>query len=202
MGFKTVQSAGSIGVVKDSNSLATVYGAAVQPATSGTVTVEHVAFGPFVQTTIRLDNVAQAVVNGTEHQGTKIFSFPQSRMYVVGATATLQQKTTSAILTTLNQATGAIGVGTATSSATTLSGTMQDIIPTTAFTSSATINVAGTAVNAVLASPAVFDGTGTAKDLYLNTAYATTTDVDADATQTISGVIRVTWFDLGDLPAV
>lgn len=203
MGFKTVQSAGSIGVVKDSNSLATVYGAAVQPSTSGSVTVEHTAFGPFVQTTIRLDNVEQAVVNGTEYQGTKIFSFPQSRMYVVGATATLQQKTTSTLASTLNaSSTGAIGVGTATASATTLATTMQDIIPTTAFTSSATINVAGTAVNAVLASPAVFDGTATAKDLYLNTAYATTTDVDGNATQTISGVVRVTWIDLGDLPAV
>lgn len=202
MGFKTVQSAGSIGVVKDSNSLATVYGEAVQPATSGTVTVEHVAFGPFVQTTIRLDNVEQAVVNGTEYQGTKIFSFPQSRMYVVGATATLQQKTTSTIASTLNSGTGAIGVGTATASATTLATAMQDIIPTTAFTSSTVINVAGTAVSAVLASPAVFDGTSSAKDLFLNTAYATTTDVDGNATQTISGVVRVTWLNLGDLPAV
>jgi hypothetical protein len=53
-------------------------------------------------------------------------------------------------------------------------------------------------VTAVLASPAVFDGTATAKDLYLNTAYATTGDVDADATQTISGTIVVTWCNLGD----
>jgi hypothetical protein len=118
---------------------------------------------------------------------------------VIGAVATLRQKTTSTIASTLNSGvTGAIGVGTATASATTLATTMQDIIPTTAFTSSATINVAGTAVTAVLASPAVFDGTATAKDLYLNTAYATTGDVDADATQTISGTIVVTWCNLGD----
>ena len=203
MSYKLKQSSGNVAVLDATSGFSDAYGTAVQPATSGSVKVEHVAFGPFVQTTIRLDNVAQAVVNGTEYQGTKIFSFPQSRMYVVGATATLQQKTTSALASTLNSgSTGAIGVGTATASATTLATTMQDIIPTTAFTSSTTINVAGTAVSAVLASPAVFDGTGTAKGLYLNTAYATTTHVDADATQTISGVVRVTWINLGDLPAV
>jgi hypothetical protein len=155
--------------------------------------------GGFYRTTITLENVSQTVVNGTEYQGTKIYDFPECRMYVIGAVATLQQKTTSVLADTLNaSSTGAIGVGTATASATTLATTMQDIIPTTAFTSSATINVAGTAVTAVLASPAVFDGTATAKDLYLNTAYATTGDVDADATQTISGTIVVTWCNLGD----
>jgi hypothetical protein len=155
--------------------------------------------GGFYRTTITLENVSQTVVNGTEYQGTKIYDFPECRMYVIGAVATLQQKTTSVLADTLNaSSTGSIGVGTATASATTLATTMQDIIPATAFTSSATINVAGTAVAGVLASPAVFDGTATAKDLFLNTAYATTGDVDADATQTISGTIVVTWCNLGD----
>lgn len=169
------------------------------PGTAGVTSKTSGGPGGFYQTTITLDNMTQAVVNGTEFQGTKIYDFPEARIYVVGAVATLQQKTTSVLASTLNASvTGAIGVGTATASATTLATTMQDIIPTTAFTSSATINVAGTAVTAVLASPAVFDGTATAKDLYLNTAYATTTDVDADATQTISGTIVVTWINLGD----
>lgn len=178
-------------------------GSVFQPSTSGNVTVAHKAMGPWVVSQFRFDNVSQTVVNGTEYQGTKFFTFPEGRFYVVGAVATLQQKTTSVLASTLNASvTGAIGVGTATASATTLATSMQDIIPTTAFTSSATINVAGTAVSAVLASPAVFDGTTTAKSLYLNTAYATTTDVDADATQTISGVLNVAWVFLGDTPLV
>lgn len=164
-----------------------------------TVKVKHVAFGPFVQTTLKLDNVAQAIVNGTEYQGTKIFDFPAGRISVLGVTATLQQKTTSAVDTTLNaSSTGAISLGTATASATTLATTMVDLLPSTAFTSSATINVAGTAVSAALAAAAQFDGTGTAKDVYLNTAYATTTDVDGNATQTISGTVVITWANLGD----
>jgi hypothetical protein len=169
------------------------------PSVSGLSSKTDGGPGGFYRTTITLNDVSQTVVNGTEYQGTKIYDFPECRMYVIGAVATLRQKTTSTIASTLNSGvTGAIGVGTATASATTLATTMQDIIPTTAFTSSTTINVAGTAVTAVLASPAVFDGTATAKDLFLNTAYATTGDVDADATQTISGTIVVTWVNLGD----
>jgi hypothetical protein len=164
-----------------------------------TVTAKHEQFGPFIKTTLTLDNVAQSVVNGTEYQGTKIYDFAQGRILVLGVTATLQQKTTSALASTLNaSSTGAIGLGTATASATTLATTMVDLLPSTAFTSSATVNVAGTAVSAALAASAHFDGTTTAKDIYLNTAYATTTDVDGNATQTISGTIVLCWVALGD----
>lgn len=164
-----------------------------------TVVAKHVVLGPLVVTTLTLSNVAQAVVNGTEYQGTKIFDFPQARINVLGVTATLQQKTTSAIASTLNSGvTGAISLGTATASNVSLTGTMVDLLPSTAFTSSTTINVAGTAVSAALAAAAQFDGTATAKDVFLNTAYATTTDVDADATQTISGTVVITWVNLGD----
>lgn len=171
----------------------------VNPPATGSITAKHAAFGPFKQLKLTLADVPQSVVNGTEYQSTLMYTLPEGRVYVIGAVATLQQKTTSALASTLNSgSTGAIGVGTAAASSTTLSTTMQDIIPTTAFTSSTTINVAGTAVNAVLASPAVFDGTSSAKKLYLNTAYATTTDVDGNATQTISGTVTVTYVHLGD----
>jgi hypothetical protein len=164
-----------------------------------TVKAKHVQLGPFCVTTLTLDNVAQTVVNGVEYQGTKIFDFPEGRLLVLGVTASLKQKTTSAIASTLNSGvTGAIGLGTATASAVTLATTMVDLLPSTAFTTSTTINVAGAAVGAALAASAHFDGTTTAKDMYLNTAYATTTDVDADATQTISGTIVITWMNLGD----
>ena len=172
-------------------------GAPNAPAT-GSIVAKQVQFGPLCQTTLTLNNVPQAVVNGTEYQGTKIYDFPQGRILVMGVTATLQQKTTSAIASTLNSGTGAISLGTATASNVSLTGTMVDLLPSTAFTSSTVINVAGTAVSAALAASAQFDGTTTAKDVYLNTAYATTTDVDADATQTISGTVVITWVQLGD----
>jgi len=165
-----------------------------------TVKAKHFQAGPFVYTTLTLADVEQAVVNGTEYQGTKIYDFPESRILVLGVTATLQQKTTSALASTLNaSSTGAISLGSVTASATTLSSTMVDFLPSTAFTSSATVNVAGTAVTAALAASAQFNGTATPIDLYLNTAFATTADVDGNATQTISGTIRIVWCLLGDL---
>ena len=196
MAFRMIQKGGNF-IISDKSNPITDLGDVVGGIG---VTATHIAIGKgYIQTTLKLDNVAQAIVNGTEYQGTKIYDFPECRMYVVGAVATLQQKTTSTLASTLNaSSTGAIGLGTATASATTLATTMQDIIPTTAFTSSATINVAGTAVGAVLAAAAFFDGTGTAKDLYLNTAFATTADVDGNATQTISGTVVITWSNLGD----
>jgi hypothetical protein len=152
------------------------------------------------QTTITLSDLAQAVANGTEYQGTKIYDFPVGRILVLGVTASIAQKTTSAIDTTLNgESVGALSIGTATASNTTLDSTMADLLPSTAFASSATINVAGTAVGAALAASAQFDGTSTATDVYINTAYATTTDVDGNATQTLSGTVKITWINLGDI---
>lgn len=195
MGYRILNSEGNF-IVTDKRPRLTDIGTVV-PGIG--VRAEHFAVGPFIQTKLTLNDVAQAVVNGTEYQGTKIFDFPEARMWVVGVVATLQQKTTSTIASTLNaSSTGAIALGTATASSTTLNSTMADFLPSTAFNSSATINVAGTAVSGVLAAAAFFDGTGTAKDLYLNTAYATTGDVDADATQTISGTVLITWVNLGD----
>lgn len=191
MGYDIQQSNGSIWITDEK-------GIVGEPSVS-TVTAKQEQFGDFCTTTLTLDNVAQAVINGTEYQGTKIYDFPAGRVLVLGVTATLQQKTTSALATTINaSSTGAIGLGTATASATTLATTMVDLLPSTAFTSSATINVAGTAVSNALAASAHFDGTTTAKDMYLNTAYATTGDVDGDGTQTISGTIQVVWVQLGD----
>lgn len=191
MGYKITQTTEGMQFTDN----ATVKGSAAV----STVKVKNEQFGSFNKTTLTLDNVAQTVVNGTEYQGTKLFTFPEGRILVLGTTATLKQKTTSTLASTLNaSSTGAIALGTATASSTTLSSTMVDLLPSTAFTSSATVNVAGTAVSAALASSAQFDGTSTAKAVYLNTAYATTTDVDGDATQTISGTVVICWVNLGD----
>lgn len=188
------QNNGSVQFTDDVTSV----GAPVQPA-SGSVAVKHEQFGPICKTTLTLANVSQTVTNGTEYQSTQIYDFPEGRVLVLGVTATLQQKTTSALATTINaSSTGAIALGTAAASNVSLTSTMVDLLPSTAFTSSATINVAGTAVSAALGASAHFDGTSTAKDMYLNTAYATTTDVDGNGTQTISGTIVVTWINLGD----
>lgn len=166
---------------------------------TGLTAIDNTRDGVLHQTVFTLSGVAQAVVNGTEYQGTKLFTFPEGRVHVLGVTAKLTQTTTSAVASTLNaSSTGAVALGTVTASNVSLTSTMVDLAPSTAFTSSATINVAGTAVGFALAASAQFDGTTTAKEMYLNSAFATTTDVDADATMTWSGTITLTWHFLGD----
>jgi hypothetical protein len=167
---------------------------------SGLVAVDNTENGIVHQTVFTLTNVAQAVVNGTEYQSTKLFTFPAGRIAILGSVASLAQKTTSALAGTLNaSSTGAVSLGSAAASATTLDTTMVDLAPSTAFTSSATVNVAGTAVTPILAATAQLDGTATAIPVYLNSAFATTTDVDANATMTWTGKITITWINLGDV---
>lgn len=182
-------------------------GRVVQPAT-GSIAALHEQFGPFCKTTLTLNNVPQSVVNGTEYQSTQLFVFPDGRITFLGASSTLRQKTTSAIASTINSGvTGAVSVGTTAASSTALSGANTNVMTTTAFTSSTTINVPGTAVsNGPLISGgegsgaglSIQDGTSSAVNLYLNSAYATTTDVDADGTQTFSGTITFVWVFVGD----
>lgn len=172
---------------------------AVPVAVSATVTAAEYMAGLTHRTVLTLADMPQTVVNGTEYQGTKVYTFPEGRILILGVQATLAQKTTSVLASTLNSgATGAVALGSVTASSTTLSSTAADLAPSTAFTSSTTINVAGTAVSPVLASSAQFDGHTTALAMFLNSAYATTTDVDADATQTWTGTIRIVWVPLGD----
>jgi hypothetical protein len=155
--------------------------------------------GVIHRTVLTLAALPQTVTNGTEYQSTKIYSFPEGRILVLGVTASLAQTTTSALASTLNaSSTGAVSLGTAAASNVSLTSTMVDLLPSTAFTSSATINVAGTAVTVALAASAQFDGTTTAKDVYLNSAFATTTDVDGNATQAWDGTVTLTWLSLGD----
>jgi hypothetical protein len=164
------------------------------------LTVAHKQMGPVIQTTITLAATPQTVVNGTEYQGTKLWTFPSGLLVLFDTEISLTQTTTSALATTLNaSSTGALALGTATASAVALTSTMADLLPSTAFVSSATVSVAGTTVtgnldaNKDLAEMLTLDGTATAKPVYLNSAFATTTDVDGDATITWTGTIKLKW---------
>ena len=135
MGYLTYQNAGSYRITD----APTVVGAITQPAT-GSIKIKREQFGGFNRTVLTLDNVPQAIVDGVEYQSNKIYTFPEGRILVLGVTATIQQKTTSALATTLNaSSTGAASLGTAAASAVTLATTMADLLPSLAFTSSATV---------------------------------------------------------------
>ena len=130
--------------------------------------------------------------------GIKVYTFPEGRILLLGATGTIIPTTTSAPAGTLHASvTGNWGVGTVTQASATLATTEQDILQVAAFTSSATINVAGSAVAAV-GVLAPFDGTSTPIAAFLNLAVAGAGDIDANATVIVTGSITIAWMSLGD----
>lgn len=151
------------------------------------------------QTLLTLTDTPVAVADATQFGGTKIYTFPEGRVLVLGVTASLAPKTTTAIASTINSGvTGALGIGSATASNISLTGAMVDLLPSTAIVTSTVINVAAAAVTAALAASAQFDGTSAAKAAFLNTSITTATDIDADGTIAYTGAVNITWVLLGD----
>jgi len=181
--------------------------AASSTAGNGSVPIAQAAYAVAVesgcgvthQTVITLAALPQAVTTAGRYQGTKIYDFPEGVIGIQGCVVTVAQTTTSAILSTINGgSTGAVSVGSTTAASTTLNSTAANMVASTAFTSSTVINVAGTAVGAALAAGTQLDGHTTPVAVYLNTAFVTAGDVDADGTQALSGTVTLTWVNLGD----
>lgn len=172
--------------------------AGIGASASAFVTAAEFGAGGLHQTVLTVSALPQTITNGaSEFTGTKIYDFPEGRIHVLGCVATLAQTTTSTLASTITTGTaGAVSLGTVVASNASLTGTMVDLAPSTAFSSSTVINVAGTAVSPILAAAAVFaTGITTPIDMFLNTSIATNTN---DGTMTWSGTIRVTWINLGD----
>lgn len=153
--------------------------------------------GVIHQTVITLAALDQLIANGQEYIGTEIYDFPEGRILVLGATASLTPVTTTTIATSIAAgATGHVSLGRVTTSGTNDTDKV-DLLPNTAFTSSATINVAPVSapVKIPLAASAQFDGTTTAIKAFLNTIVATDS---IDGHLAWSGTVTLTWVNLGD----
>lgn len=176
-------------------------GAGVVPvAVSSTVAAAETGNGAFRQTVLTLTDLPITMRDTEQGGGAKIYTFPIGRITRIGATVSLAMTTTSVIAATLNSGkTCNLGVGSVTQSQATVTTTEQDIVNVTAWTSSTVINVAGSTVAGV--GPGVLDsldGTSTAIVAFLNLAVAGATDIDANATITISGTVTMNWANVGD----
>lgn len=175
---------------------------------ASTITASTVGVPGMVRkTTLTLSSVALALNDDSDETwgSTLLWTAPEGIISVLGSVGrALSFTTTSTIASTLNASkTVQFGFGTAAASATTLATTMINLGPGTGqtvptFTSSATINVAATAVSTFLKVPAIFDGSSTPMPCYINIAVATADDIDADATLTLSGTFVLYWIDVGD----
>ena len=149
-------------------------------------------------TVLTLNGLAVTVADttpGTQSGGTKIYTFPKCKFTRLGATAkSLLLTTTSAIATTLNSGVSCrYGVGTTVGTNATLATTEQDIVQVTTFTSGTTINVAPAAVTGYGIGVFTMLDFTTTSDAYFNISVPGATDIDADATVAVSGVITINW---------
>jgi hypothetical protein len=173
--------------------------AAGSPA-AGSITVKEEQFGSFHKTTINLNAARVSVTDTNAYGSLKVLDFPEGRVLVLGATASIRWAVTSARAGTINDnAEMDWSVGSAAASNVTLATTMVDMIPKVDKTLDGAAAAYTTASTGALASSAQFDGTGTALDAYLNVSFPTTTDIDADGTLAADGRIVICWVDLGDL---
>lgn len=172
----------------------------IPSAVAAYVTVAEKGDGVFHQTVLTLSALPITMRDTEQGGGAQIYTFPAGRICRLGAIGSIAVTTTSILANTLNAGvTCNWGVGSTTQASATLATTEQDFVNVTAFTSSATINVAGATSTGV--GPGVLaslDGTSTSVAAFLNLAVAGATDIDANATVTVSGTITLTWAQIGD----
>jgi len=136
------------------------------------------------------------LANADHGTGVKIYDFPAGRIHVLGVVMNGVAVTNDAFEADPNDVYllscgSVVGADDAT-----LSSTEVDLIPSTTLDS-----VGNTTLtldwHAALAAAAVFDGTTTALDLYVNAAVAGAS-LTKDLTIAITGTLTVTWINLGD----
>lgn len=171
------------------------------PTASGTagVTVEDTSLGGGLhQTTLTLADVAITMTDagaaGT-HGSMQLLDFPAGNILFLGAVSDVALVSDAAGLDADAELVAGVGTATAGTDNATLTGTEQDLIPSTAATLTASVGAFDGV--SLTAGVAAFDGTSTAKDAFLNLA-APDADTDADDEVTANGTVTLTWINLGD----
>lgn len=150
----------------------------------------------FNATPITLADAAGVVAYG----GLKVFDFPEGNILFLGAVANLAVTKSSAGVNADWDGDFSLGTVTASNNAT-LSSTEQDLIPTTPTPQAVSGATTATGKSTSTEGAKIFDGTGTAKDVYLNFLVD---DADHDVTTTacnllVTGTVTLIWSNLGDV---
>lgn len=165
------------------------------------VTASEVGWTVVHNTVLTLDDLTVALTDEATvvaYLGQKIYDFPAGAILILGATSDLDVTLSAAGVDA--DWNGDFGLGTVTASNNgTLTSTEDDILPTTA-TPEAVASATTAKGQSTAAEIVVFDGTTTAKDLFLNVLVD---DADHDVTGTptnmiFNGTITITWVNLGD----
>lgn len=174
-------------------------------AVAGTnVSVVEYGTADIHKTVITLTNEVITITDDAgvaQYGGTKIYDFPQGLLCTMGAVidGALTGGVTGTVIATFD---GAVALGTATATTGgTLTGTESDVLQSTAMTTAVAkvaVTDAITIATALTESGARwFDGTATAKDLFLN--FLITDDAShTSGTATFTGTITIMWSIIGD----
>lgn len=157
----------------------------VGAAVAGVTTIAETATVP-VQTVISFTNVVETATDGSdEGESQKILDFDAGAFTVLGVIVDATVVNTPGATNTFVMSLGSV----AAADDATLTGTEVDFAP------SATIDTVGgtvltNAFDAVLGAAVIWDGTGTAKDLYLNIGIADA-DMTTNVTFTVTGTATI-----------
>jgi hypothetical protein len=152
-----------------------------------------------IKTVMTLDSVVITMTDATtagSHGSLKLYDFPECNLLFLGGTCDLVITAGEGGITDTAAVVGSVGTVTVGTDNATLTTTEADLIPSTA--SPLTDGAGETKGKTVTAGVVVFDGTGTAKDAWLNYAVP---DADSTANDTliVSGTITLVWANLGDV---
>lgn len=177
----------------------TVVAPSLPSGVTSTMKIRDIASGGYHSTYLTLADTQIAVTDANAYGGTQILDFPEGRIYVIGCIAELQFGVIGTRASTINNSsTIDWGIGTATASNVTLATTMIDLAPAVDEQAVGDDSAYGAVGSSVLAAAAFFDGTGTAKDAFLNVAFSDNTDIDGNGILKVQGSILITWLWLGD----
>ena len=162
---------------------------------SATVVVkENVGAAQELVITLSNERIATVDAGANGAQGSlKLYTFPQCDLTILGATANLVVTKEGAGIANNATVLSAVGTTQVAAGEATLSGTEADYTPST---STVLASGTGTAKNR-LAAVAKFDGTTTAKDVWLNLNVDATGSTANDAVL-VSGTIRIAYVNCGD----
>lgn len=172
------------------------YGANMGTLPTAGVTVVERGIGFVHQTVFTLTaasvTVTDATTNGA-HGGIAIYDFPSASITILGATSDLAVTAGAGGIADGASALCSLGSVVVANTNATLTSTEADSMPSTAATLSGGVGACSGASTAY----AMFDGTATTTDLYLNFAVP---DGDSSASDTLSvtGTVTVTWTENGD----
>lgn len=146
-----------------------------------------------------MTNMKVTVTDALAYAGQQLFDFVQGKIRIKGGVATFTFGVDTVRASTINDSASLTwGIGSVTASSITLATTMQNIVAVTTRTLTGAVAAPSPASTADVVAAATLDGTSTAIDLFMNFAFATNTDIDADGILSVNGKLILFVENWGD----